>query len=272
MRKRIPAALLCGIMILALASCKKEEAPTPVPTTEEAVQVQAQTEPSIPEAEPETETTEAVTEIALENGLDSTDVEQVLAFYKLAAAKNIGKQFNKKLDLISIDGGEGKIIPRAVAVFEPVAKKAIAKNSVTDDPLPGDYKAIRPDDWLSAEAVNDGTFTTISVKVKPQTDGSDGKAFEGPVGRTMTVLDGIRTAMDELPGVSADFEHGKVEIEYQNPTMTVKVCNSTGEFVKGECRWYYRVHPTLFHLNGKMLGITVPLKNSTGFVDYTVTY
>ena len=36
---------------------------------------------------------------------------------------------------------------------------------------------------------------------------ADGKEFEGPVGRTMTVLNGVAVAIDEMPGVSADFEN-----------------------------------------------------------------
>lgn len=265
MKKRVLAAFLCAVLMVSVSACgKKEET-----TTEAQTKIETETQTTEPEST-QSETPEK--EIVLEEGLDSTDIEEVLAFYKLVAAKNKDKPYNKKLDLISIDGGEGRIIPRAVAVFEPVAKKAIAKNSVTDDPMPGDYQNIRPTDWEKAEAVNDGTYTTIKVRVKTQTDGADGSAFEGPVGRTMTVLDGIQTAMDELPGVSADFEHGRVEIEYQNPSMTVKIRNSTGEFVKGGCTWSYRVHPTLYHLDGKMLGITVPLKNATGYVDYIMTY
>lgn len=277
--------LLCAVLLL-FASCGKTEQPqttvpadtqpaattAPVPETTAAQQTDgeptdaAETEPSATEeasTEPE--------EITPEAGLTSTDVEQVLAFYKLACAKNDTKQYAKTLDLVSLDGGEGKVASH-VGVFEPIAKKAVAKNSVTDEPLPGKYAAIRPEDWKSASAVSDGTYTTIHVQVVEQTDGARGKAFDGPVGRTMTVLDGIDQAINEMPGVSADFDGGKVEITYRNPTFTVKVDNRTGKFVPGTCKWAYRVQTTLYSLDAKVLAFNVHLQNASGVIDYTISY
>ena len=157
-------------------------------------------------------------------------------------------------------------------MFEPIAKKAIAKNSTTNEPLPGKYKTIRPEDWQSASATTDGKTTTIRVQVAPQTDGPNGREFEGPVGRSMTVLNGVQTAVDEMPGVSADFANGQVSVEYMNPTITVKVDNRTGKFVPGSCKWTYRVHPRLTMLDTKMLGFSIHLRNADGYVDYTMTY
>lgn len=280
-KRKVFCAVLCCVAILSASACSKQDAPDA--TTEPKVMAQSEqttvseqapAENSVAEAVDENTSEEATSEpieVRLQDGLNSTDVAEVLAFYKLAAAKNDTNKYTKQLSLVSIDGGEGRV-GSLVSYFEPIAKKALANNSVTGDPLPGDYKHIRPEDWQSATAVSDGTYTTITVKVVPQTDGADGKLLEGSVGRSMSVLDGIPTAVAAMPGVSADFENGEVELVYLNPSIQVKVDNRTGEFVRGGCRWYYRVHPTLYKLDGKVLGMKVHLKNATGYVDYTVTY
>lgn len=277
---KILCAVLCCAAVLTASACGKTEPNTTTEpqTTVPATEAFAQTTHEEVSAESVTaaestggeESTQA-REITLKDGLNSTDVEEVLAFYKLAAAKNDTNKYTKKLTLVSIDGGEGGV-GSLVSSFEPIAQKAVENNSVTNDPLPGDYKNIRPTDWQSVTAVSDGTYTTITVKVVPQTDGANGKLLEGTVGRSMSVLDGISTAVDEMPGVSADFENGKVELEYLNPTIRVKIDNRTGEFVKGGCQWSYRVHPTLYVLDAKVLIVNVHLKNATGYVDYVVTY
>ena len=295
-RTKILCALLCGVLTLSLAACGKTAEPavtepetvltTGLLTTAPAISERESTEQTAesgveesPEAsteaadtvtEPEESSTEKA-ELSLESGLNSTDVSEVLAFYQLAAAKNDVKQYTKTLELISLDGGEGKV-GSYVSVFEPIARKAIAKNSVTGDVLPGKYKTIRPSDWQSASAVSDGTYTTIRVQVAPQTDGADGREFDGSCGRSMTVLNGVQMAVDEMPGVSADCENGKVSVEYLNPSITVKVDNRTGKFVPGSCRWYYRVHPLISSLDAKVLAFNVHLQNAEGYIDYTMSY
>ena len=283
-------ALLCAVLMLS-AACGKKDPQTPPQTTEPPTQTQTQTMSvesdttvSVSQADDETvsaaetdvsvteeEASTAPAEITLEAGLNSTDVAEVLAFYKLAAEKNDVKQYTKTLNLLSLDGGEGKVA-KYVNVFEPIAQKAVAKNTVTGDPLPGKYAAIREEDWKSASAVSDGTYTTIRVQVAPQTDGANGKAFDGSVGRSMTVLDGVDQAVNEMPGVSADFENGEVRIEYRNPTITVKVDNRTGKFVPGSCKWTYRVVATMVSLDCKVLAWGVHLQNAGGVIDYTISY
>ncbi len=277
-------ALLCAALLLTGSACGRADRRTDETTAETTAPVSAadaqsttkETADADETAETEvsaTETTDTTepAEITLEAGLNSTDVREVLEFYQLAAAKNDVRQYTKTLDLISLDGGEGKVA-KYVNVFEPIARKAVAKNTVTDDPLPGKYAAILPEDWTSASAESDGTYTTIRVRVAPQTDGAYGKAFEGPVGRSMTVLDGVAQAVNEMTGVSADFDTGKIEIRYLNPTITVKVDNRTGKFVPGTCSWSYRVQTTLYALDCKVLAFNVHLQNAGGVVDYTVRY
>lgn len=273
-KHKILCALLCGVLLMTSVACGKttNEEPTTTETTVVTTTEPQQTEPvELAEATTEAETEAEAVEITLENGLNSTKIEDVLAFYQLAAAKNADKKYHKKMALVNIDGGEGWV-GNAVSYFEPIAQKAIAKNSIDDEPMPGDYKNIRPTDWQSAKAVSDGTYTTITVQMVPQTDGAYGKLLEGTVGRTMSVLDGIKTAVDELPGVSVDFEKGKISLSYVNPTMVVKIDNRTGEFVPDSCKWSYRVSVDIPSLDAKILGFSVHLKNANGNVDYSVSY
>lgn len=214
---------------------------------------------------------ESSKKISLSSGLTSTNVADVLKFYQLAAKKNADKKVLKSLVLISMDGGK-TISKKAMSVFEPVAKKALEANSNKEESFPGKPDKILPSDWLSASATNDGTYTTLNIKVKPQTDGPYGKEFEGSVGRSMGVLDGFGRAIDEMSIVSADFKNGKVDIQYLNPTIKIKVKNSTGELVKGACEWYYRTHPTLYYLDGKFAVFNIHLENSNGYIDYILKY
>ena len=275
--------ILCVMLCVALLTASGCGAASPAPQTPEASMTVAETETapttssaentdvSWIERETESASVSETNDFDPHDGLNSTDVAEVLAFYQWAASKNDKPQYTKTLELISMDAGSEKINKR-IDVFEPIAKKAVAKNSITDDVLPGKYTAIRPSDWQSAQAVSDGTYTTITAHVVPQTDGAYGKEFEGPVGRSMTVLNGVAVAIDEMPGVSADFENGEVRIEYLNPTIRVKIDNRTGAFVPNACTWRYRVHPTLVSLDAKVLVFNVHLQGANGYIDYTMSY
>ena len=277
--KRMICALLCAALLTA-SGCGKAQTPSAdgmsEPQTETAVQIPTETaaestETSVPATETAEESTTEADAFDPHDGLNSTDVAEVLAFYQWAASYNDKSQYTKTLRLISIDGGSEKINKR-LDIFEPIAKKAVEKNSITGDVLPGKYAAIKVSDWQSASAVSDGEYTTLTIQVAPQTDGAFGKEFDGPVGRSMTVLNGIAVAIDEMPGVSADFENGDVAIEYLHPTIKVKVDNRTGLFVPGTCSWSYRVHPVLYSLDAKVLAFTVHLQNASGYIDYTMSY
>ena len=293
MRKSTLLCVLLCLCLLLASGCGKSqsaadpttassdpEADTAAVTDTQTVPDETQTEPdeTVSEThaaedvtEPDSETTTEAEAFDPHNGLTSTDVEEVLAYYQWAAAFNDKNQYAKTLALISMDAGNEKL-NKYMEMFASIAKKAVAKNSVSEQPLPGKYKMIRPSDWASAEAVTDGTYTTITVKTSPQTDGAYGKEFEGPVGRTMTVLNGVAVAIDEMPGVSADFENGEIQLEYQNPTMQVKIDNRTGLFVPGSCTWHYRVHAQVGKLDTKVLAFNIHLENAEGLIDYTMSY
>lgn len=215
--------------------------------------------------------TAAKKEITLTSGLHSADKAEVLKYYKLVAAKNAKGTYTTKMTMTSLDGGSGAV-GALISAFKPIATSALEKNSTTSESIPSDYDKILESDWEKAIAVNDGTYTTITVQLKNQKDGANGKTHEGTVGRTVAVLDGVQTALDNLPGVSADFGGSNFYLLYDNAYVKVKVKNSTGEFVKGSCTWHYRVNVNLDNLTVKVTIVSATLKGGKGTIDYTITY
>lgn len=220
--------------------------------------------------------------ISLTSGLTSSNKKEVLQYYKLVAQKNSDLKIHKSLSLVSLNIGnvtiDGKDDPekleKGTNIFTSLAKAAL-KLSSGKVQFPGNPSAIRESDWASAKAVNDGKYTTISVKVVPQTDGANGKEFEGSVGRSMQVLPGFEYALNELKSMTADFENGDVKIEYLNPSIKIKVENSTGKLVKDNCRWYYTTHPVFNELNATMKVVknhSIYIEDSHGYIDYILTY
>ena len=215
----------------------------------------------------------AAKEITLTSGLTSTDKAEVLKYYRLIAKKNATYKdgFNTKMVMTKLDGGKGGV-GALISAFEPIAKKALEKNSTTSSNFPGDPDKILESDWESATAKNDGTYTTINIKLKTQTDGANGKSKVGTVGRTVDVLDGVQTALDELDGVSADFNNAKFSLVYDQAYATIKVKTATGELVKGGCTWHYRVNVNLDLLTVKVAFISATLNGGKGIIDYTFSY
>ena len=220
-----------------------------------------------------TDSKPAAKKITLTSGLTSNNKAEVLEYYRLVAKKNATYKdgFNTKMVMTKLDGGKGGV-GALISAFEPIAKKALEKNSTTSSNFPGDPEKILESDWESATAKNDGTYTTINIKLKPQTDGANGKSKVGTVGRTVDVLDGVQTALNELNGVSADFENGKFSLVYDQAYATIKVKTATGELVKGGCTWHYRVNVNLDNLTVKVAIISATLNGGKGIIDYTFTY
>ncbi|MGN1169167.1 MAG: hypothetical protein ACI4RB_03505 [Acutalibacteraceae bacterium] len=209
--------------------------------------------------------------ITATSGLQSTDKAEVLKYYQLVAAKNEKKTYKTTMTLKSLNGGSG-FVGSVISAFESIAKKALDKNSTENQGVPGVPEKIKVTDWKSATAVNDGTYTTLNIQVVPQTDGPNGKVHEGTVGRSISVLDGVQAAVDQLDGFSADFENGKLALNYKNAYIKVKIKNSTGEFVKGACEWHHEVNVDIDHLEAKMGAIPLKLQGAKGVVDYKVNY
>lgn len=209
------------------------------------------------------------TNITATSGLNSSNKAEVLKYYQLVAAKNEKKTYTTKMTLQSLDGGSG-FVGSVISAVKPIAESALEKNSNESDHVPGQYLKIKESDWKSATATNDGTYTTLNIQIVPQTDGPNGQTYEGTVGRSIGVLNGVQTAIDEMGGVSADFENGKVSLVYDNAYIKVKVKNSTGEFVKGSGEWHFKVTANLDVLAVKVIGLPANLKGAKGVIDFSV--
>ena len=211
--------------------------------------------------------------ITLTGGLNSTNKEEILEYYKLVSKKNEKVLFKKTLSLDSFSPGKTLNISEGwLDLFTKAAKRALAKNTVTNEPYPGKPENIRASDWQAAKAVNDGTNTTIYIKVVPQTDGYNGSIFEGTCGRSMSVLDGLDRALQDLPASTVDFSTAKMTIQYQNPTIKLTVSNATGELVKNGCEWKYRTVINIESIHARVAGIKIHLEEAGGIVDYSVAY
>ncbi len=211
--------------------------------------------------------------ITVTSGLNSTDKAEVLKYYQLVMTKNEkdGLNHNQSLTFIKLDGGSGGI-GKFISMFEPFAKEALAKNSNTYEGLPGVHDKILVSDWASAKAVNDGRYTTVTVKPVEQTDGPYGKLNEGTVGRSIGVLDGVAVAVAQIDGLNVDFQTGKLFLHYRNPQITIKVDNKTGSLVKGACSWGYRVYIDMQVLPVSMAFVNITLHGAEGIVDMKSTY
>ncbi len=209
--------------------------------------------------------------ITLTGGLTSSDKEDVLEYYKLVSRKNADLLFTKTLSLVSINGGKN-ISQKMIDIFTKVARKALARNTVNDEPYPGKPDKIKASDWREAKAVNDGTYTTLYIKVVEQTDGYNGSEYEGTAGRSLRVLDGIDRALKEMNMVSVDFSKTRMTVKYLEPTIKIKVRNSTGELVKDSCEWKYTTDVYIETMESKFLAFNFHLEDAGGTVNYSVTY
>ncbi len=211
--------------------------------------------------------------ITVTSGLSSIDKAEILKYYQLVMAKNQkdGLGHNLNLTLVKLDGGSGGI-GGLISMFEPVAKSALKDNSTPNEGLPGVPEQVRVSDIASATAVNDGRYTTVTMNIVEQTDGPYGRVNEGPVGRTIGVLDGVALAIEKINGLKADFQNGSLALHYKNPKVVIKVDNKTGSLVKGSCSWGYQVHVEIKELAVEMSVFSLTLRGTSGIVELKSTY
>ena len=293
--KKLLALMLVAALVLCMTACggKKTEEPADttiaeiestidteeieVTDTEDTTAAAEETEAPAEEAPTEAaaaEETEApaeeTTEAEDENKTPETK-EEIVEFYKKAAAEtNKGKiNANDQMTLVSLDGGSG-LVGGLVSAFEPIAKKALAKNSGSIDHITGGFENLTADDVASATAKSDGKYTTVRINLKEQTDGMNGKSKEGHVGHGVSILDGVQTAIDQLDGVTVDTSNGDIKLHYNNAYIDCKIDNETGKVVSG--KWHYTVNVSINNVTAKIGILSATLKDSKGVVEYQVTY
>lgn len=299
--KKIFAAVLAVMMVLAFASCggKEQEPETTQPEAPEVTEAnleneEIQLDDALTTAAPAAETdaaedaaqTEpagqtdaaAVTEAADAAEAETTEAasktpetkEEIVEFYKAAAAASdkAGVKTSNTMKLEDLQGGSGAV-GAFVNLLEPIVRSTLERNSSTDDHITGGYKNLTADDVVSATAKDDGKYTTVTILLKEQTDGMNGKSKEGHVGHGVSVLNGMQQAIDELNGVDVDASGGTLSVRYNNAKINVKVDNATGRIVSGT--WYYRANATIDNVKAKIGILSVTLKGASAVISQTVT-
>jgi len=295
-KKKILAVILALVMVLSFAACggKTEEPAAPDEETTEAV---AETEAVVEDEETLTEAPEEVTEEAAEAAEEATEApaaqeeeeteapaeetteeakkvpetkEEIVEFYKAAAAASdkAGVKTSNVMKLESLEGGSGGV-GAFVNLLEPIVRNTLEKNSSTDNHITGGYQNLTADDVASATATDDGKYTTVTINLKEQTDGMNGKSKEGHVGHGISVLDGMQQAVDQLSGLDVDASGGTLAIRYNNAQIKVKIDNETGKIVSGT--WSYKANVTIDNVIGKIGFVKVTLKGASAVISQTIT-
>ena len=283
MKKILAVLLALSFVVVCFAACGKTEEPTTEApteaTTEEVVTEEATSEDvsaedvtaepasgedATEEATSEEETTEAA------KGLNSTDAEEIVAYYNAArkATEGHAPAGKQTMTLAALDGGSG-LVGNIVSAFEGIAKSALEKNSTSTDYIPAhDHGDVKASDVRNAKATSDGKYTTITFDVVEQSANASTKGGDGSVGRAIGVLDGIDSALKELSGVTVSDGIQNIKLTYKNAKVTAKIDESTGRIVGGT--WQYRVDINVSSITIKIGILSATLKGVYGAVDYKV--
>ena len=283
MKKILAVLLALSFVVVCFAACGKTEEPTTEApteaTTEEVVTEEATSEDvsaedvtaepasgedATEEATSEEETTEAA------KGLNSTDAEEIVAYYNAArkATEGHAPAGKQTMTLAALDGGSG-LVGNIVSAFEGIAKSALEKNSTSTDYIPAhDHGDVKASDVRNAKATSDGKYTTITFDVVEQSANASTKGGDGSVGRAIGVLDGIDSALKELNGVTVSDGIQNIKLTYKNAKVTAKIDESTGRIVGAA--WQYRVDINVSSITIKIGILSATLKGVYGAVDYKV--
>ena len=226
--KKLLAILLALTMVFAFVACgSKTTDETTTEATEEVTEEITEATEEATEAPDATEATEAgadATEASAEDasdasesetettaadeGLNSTDPAEVVAFYNAARkATKPAPKGNQTMALVGDISGDGAIGAFA-GPLTSAANSALSKNSKETDWIPAaDHADIKPEDVTSAKATTKDGVTTIELKFKDQTDGPNGDSNNGgAVARGVGTLGSIDGALSEL---GAEISEGK---------------------------------------------------------------
>lgn len=220
-------------------------------------------------AEGETAATVAAT--AASAGLNSSDINEVVEYYKAAVAKTDRVTDTEKMALAAEITGEG-FIGTALKILQPIIESVLADQGGTKERgIPGsdDGKArIQAGDVTKAVASSKNGKTTIAIQLKEQVDGPDANGkTDGPVARGIGTLDGIEGALEEL-GATISRGRDTVKLTYKNATIKVVVDEKTGKIVDGS--WKYDIDLDIADADITMAGIDLTAKNLHTVIAYSV--
>lgn len=209
------------------------------------------------------ETTTAVSA----QGLNSTDAAEVIAFYSAAAKATQKPAARQYMKLDELEGGSG-FVGAALNLFDGIAKKALEKNSTAVDSIPGTVDLLTAADLTSAKAVSNGRTTTVTMKLKEQTDSPKETGSNGPVGHAIGTLGDIDRALNELSGVSVDYSEGTLSLKYYDAYVTCEIDNATGKITDGT--WHHKVYVSIDNVKAKLSIFKLTLNGAHGIIDYKV--
>ena len=302
--KKILAVLLAVSMLFAFAACGGNDEPTTTTTEEdifagledETVEATAANSADDSTAAPVSEDASAATEAASEGaseaaseaasaaestaaettaasaGLNSSDVNEVLAYYSAAVAKTKKITKTEKMSLKSEITGDG-FLGTALAVLQPIIEDVVAKQGGTKEGnIPGANDGalrLQAGDITKAVASSKNGKTTIAIQLKDQVDGPEAANGEtvGPVSRGIGTLGNIDGALEEL-GATISEGRETVKLTYNNATIKVVIDESTGKIVDGS--WKYDINIDVASAKITMAGISLNAKNLRAVLGWSI--
>lgn len=285
--KKIIAAVLALVMLLAFASCKDNtDEPQNIPEAVTDIEdetvtssvVEVVTNPT--NTEISVDTTETVTEAettapesttALSADPSAWTKEQVVEFYRNAAINSKSKKSIQKMTLeeMVVNDGDG-FLGNLIELVTPILISALEDSSTEFDGITGGYENLVPEDAQSARAYRSGDYTVVEMTMKEQIDGAHGDLHSGTVGHAISVVGDLKAVEEALPKLEIRFEQANVKLHYKNPKLIVKI-NNDGVIEKGT--WSYKVFVTVenLYIGGRRLPLSATVKNAYGTVDYLIT-
>lgn len=185
------------------------------------------TEPSQATTLQPTQSTTAALQTA--SGLTSNDINEVLTYYKKIAEVNPTLTGQNQMSIGEITG-EGATTS-AIKMVKPMIDKMVAE-PYEHTTFPGTASLLTAEDIVSASAVSDGTYTTISLVIKDQPGAEAMQAEEGSVGHAMGIIGDISSKVTDVIKFK---DGGYMTLSYSDCKITVKAENDTYKLIEG--RW-----------------------------------
>lgn len=264
--KKIVALLTVFAMIFVFASCNNDNN-KPEETQTTASAEQQETAPSENNSEPvtndngeiptnaETQSEAASEAVSLSDDPSQWTDEEIIAFYKAAAAKSHPTAKHSQtmtLDdlVIGEGGGVGGFFIDKVAL--PAINSVLKKNSTSFDGITGGHQDLVVTDAKSLKAYKSGNYTVIEMTMKDQIDGKHGHNMSGTVGHAITVLGDVSVAVAEFPQFDIDTDNADIKIHYNNATVKVRI-NQNGIIEKGTWEYVASVDIKNLDISGLMV-------------------
>lgn len=279
--KKIIALLTVFAMVFAFAACNNDKKPEETQTTT----VEQQENPSENSGEisneangenvnpSENQSEVATAPVSLPDDPSQWTDEQIIEFYKAAAAKSHPTaKHSQTMSLGSLvlgDGG-GAIGFLFDNVAMPAINNALKKNSTDFDGITGGYKDLVVTDAKSVKAYKQGNYTIVEMTMKDQIDGKHGHNMSGTVGHAITVLGDVSVAVAEFPQFKIDTDNADIKIHYNNATVKVRI-NQNGIIEKGTWEYVSSVDIQNLALNfkdGKLNDLVI--KKAKADVNYKI--